>query len=199
VPLTWYQSATVAFFPDERHDLIARTFTPHEQAGCQRKFCGFCGTHISYWTEEPPSEQEFMNITLGSLRDRDILALDELDLLPEDVNMKELAQQSTNDETKRPPLDERALASSTADEDVIQTTRSGTANGISWFEDMIQGSQLGHHSKNRRGHGVSADGTTTVQWEVSEYFGDREETEPATTGSKQKAADVTTDDTPMKY
>lgn len=200
VPLTWYQSVTVSHFPDERHDHIARTFTPNQQPGCQRKFCGFCGTHISYWTEEPVSEQNYMNITLGSLRRRDLSALEDLDLLPDDVDLSDsniLGAEDARDTRVGSIVAEQTVVPS-SDSGVVQTSRSGTSGGISWFEDMIQGSQLGHHSKRRKGHGTSADGTTTVTWEVSEYYEDGEEAEQPVIGSKRKAEDIEQDDTKMK-
>lgn len=128
-----------------------------------------------------------MYITLGSLRDRDILALEDLDLLPEDVDLEKPASSAG-----------KVVAPRTADSDAVETSRSGTTNGISWFEDMIQGSQLGHHSKRRQGHGTSADGTTTVQWEITEYVGAAEEPESTNAGSKRKAVDIETDDITTK-
>lgn len=193
IPLTWYQSATMSFFPDERHHHIARTFTPPDQPACQRKFCGFCGTHISYWTEEPPSEQDFMHITLGSLGARDLLALEDLDLLPKDVEGNTLT-------SAVPASSEQAVTTTTPGEDDMQrSVRRGTAGGISWFEEMMEGSQLGHLSKRRKGYGTSADGTTSVSWEISEYFGsDEAEEESTAAGSKRKAVEIETDDTDMK-
>lgn len=198
VPLTWYESATVSYFPDERHDHIARTFTPNQQPGCQRKFCGFCGTHISYWTEEPASEQNYMNITLGSLRRKDLSALEDLDLLPDEVDLRDSSTtESIREIAESSAAPEQSIVPS-SESGTIQSSRSGTSGGLSWFEDMIQGSQLGHHSKRRKGHGTSADGSTTVSWEISEYYEDDSETGQLATGSKRKAEDIEQDDTKMK-
>ena len=49
----------------------------------KRHFCGFCGTPLSYWSENPKSEAEFISLTLGSLVGDDLRDLDELGLLPE--------------------------------------------------------------------------------------------------------------------
>lgn len=205
VPLAWYHSATVSFFPDEQHEHIARTFNPIQQPGSQRKFCGFCGTNISYWTEQPAREQDFMNITLGSLRTRDLRALEDLDLLPEDMELEESDEVDANemqptrdlDETSRPA--EQSVMPTAQGGDYLTTSRSGTTGGISWFEDMIQGSQLGYHSKKRKGQGTSADGTTTILWEVTEYYGDDDNSkEASTSGAKRKAGEIETDDTAMK-
>lgn len=146
-----------------------------------------------------------MNITLGSLGTRDLLALEDLDLLPEDVEPGESDEGSDGTiqhvgeggETTRPS--EQAIVSTAQEGDYLKTSRSGTTSGISWFEDMIQGSQLGLHSKKRKGHGTSADGTTTISWEVSEYYGGTEDDteEISASGSKRKAGEIETDDTTM--
>lgn len=148
------------------------------------------------------NEQDFMNITLGSLRERDLLALEDLDLLPEEVDI----QQEGSHQPGRPtqaasgtsgPTESTALTA--PDETgMTRSSRSGTTGGISWFEDMINGSQLGHHSKRRKGHGTSADGTTTISWEVSEYYGSDDAGVQTPSSSKRKAGDIETDDTPMK-
>jgi len=109
-----------------------------------------------------------MNITLGSLRERDLLALEDLDLLPEDADLEQEGSQQPELPTQAvseisAPSDSTAVTTSDGS-GLDRTSRSGTTGGISWFEDMIHGSQLGRHSKRRRGHGTSADGTTTVTW-----------------------------------
>jgi len=139
-----------------------------------------------------------MNITLGSLRERDLLALEDLDLLPEIVDLEQVVK----GETERPI---QAVSTTSAPtqltpsgrEELSLTSRSGTSGRISWFEDMIQGSQLGHHSKRKKGHGTSADGNTTVSWEISEYYEGDDEGAQASSGSKRKAGDIETDDTAM--
>ncbi len=40
--------------------------------------------------------------------------------------------------------------------------------GTPWFEEMIQGSELGR-IKRRRGGGTSSDGHTKVEWEITEF------------------------------
>lgn len=62
---------------------------------------------------------------------------------------------------------------------------------MSWFVEMIEGNRPGRAglTKNtQRGHGVSADGTTSVEWEISEYLNDNtDDPSPSTsTGSKRK-------------
>jgi hypothetical protein len=59
VPLDWYHSSTYAFFDDETHSSIRRTYTSPNEVNCKRSFCGFCGTPLSYWSESPASEAEY--------------------------------------------------------------------------------------------------------------------------------------------
>ncbi|KKA18819.1 Uncharacterized protein T310_7228, partial [Rasamsonia emersonii CBS 393.64] len=94
VPLTWYRSQTYSYYPDETHAAIRRTFTPVHAPHSQRNFCGFCGTPLTYWTESPPEEADYMSVTLGSLFSDDLRMLEDLELLPRD---------STEDGSDRSP------------------------------------------------------------------------------------------------
>ena len=42
--------------------------------------------------------------------------------------------------------------------------------GSPWFEEMIEGSRMGR-LKRRRGGQISSDGSTRVEWEVTEFDG----------------------------
>src|SRR2546421_6283673 len=84
IPLDWYHSTTYAFFPDETHSSIRRTYTHPRYPDTKRYFCGFCGTPLSYWSERPPLEKNFIYLTLGSLVAEDLRDLEELGLLPEE-------------------------------------------------------------------------------------------------------------------
>jgi len=92
VPLTWYESSTFAFFGDETHATIRRCYTSPNDQSSKRYFCGFCGTPLSYWSEEPPSEADYISLTLGSLAGSDLQDLEELGLLP-----KEATEDAEND------------------------------------------------------------------------------------------------------
>ncbi|EXJ85095.1 hypothetical protein A1O3_05770 [Capronia epimyces CBS 606.96] len=190
VPLTWYFSSTQAFFPDETHSSIRRTFIPRHDSHSQRVFCGYCGTHLSYWTEQPPAEAEYINITLGSLLSQHLRSLQELDLLPEDLELIDVqpAQQGLVQAQT-----EQAVASLGDSPALTRTRRTGRSGDLSWFEELLEGSRLGRAQNIRRGVGVSADGSTSVEWEISEYIedGSEEPTSAATpTGSKRKIGDV---------
>lgn len=140
-----------------------------------------------------------MNITLGSLRRRDILALEDLDLLPDNIELGGSAASGSADDrvvTQDAPFAEQPTTPA-SDDGLVRSSRSGNSGGISWFEDMIEGSQLGRHSKSRQGHGTSADGTNTISWEVSEYYEGGDDTEQPTAGSKRKADVIEPDDTKM--
>ncbi|OAP58812.1 hypothetical protein AYL99_06109 [Fonsecaea erecta] len=206
VPLSWYSSSTQSFFPDETHASIRKIFTPLHTPHSQRVFCGYCGTHLSYWTEQPPQEAEYMNITLGSLLSEDLRALQDLNLLPEDVEAEGSADnaqpftmsgalQHGNETAATDPATRQEIQSPT------RTQRSGRTGGLTWFEEMLEGSRLGRSQNRRRGVGISNDGLTRVEWEVSEFFDDgSEESIQMATGSKRKIGDVgKEEDTAMQH
>ncbi|OAX84730.1 hypothetical protein ACJ72_00896 [Emergomyces africanus] len=187
VPLDWYQSSTISYFPDETHSAIRRTFIPPNAPHSQRHFCGFCGTPMSYWSEEPPEEAEFLSVTIGSLSSGDQGALEDLDLLPADVDTDvesgSAAATATTTATSAgtgspaPPSWASSVSTQPAPRSVephmsVVTHRFGVINGIPWFEEMIQGSRLGRVGKRRRGVGISADSSTRVEWEMSEWHDD---------------------------
>lgn len=118
-----------------------------------------------------------MNITLGSLSAKDLHSLEDLDLLPDDVDLSEVVDKGTTDvETE-----DKEVARSPR---VSKQSRTGKTNGFKWFEDMIEGSQLGYHSTRRKGHGQTADGAT-VTWEISEVI---EEDTPSS--SKKRKVEI---------
>lgn len=56
--------------------------------------------------------------------------------------------------------------------------------GSPWFEDLIEGSELGR-IKRRRGGQSSADGKTIVEWEITEYEGVDEDFTVTGTGKRK--------------
>ncbi|OJD18229.1 hypothetical protein AJ78_01729 [Emergomyces pasteurianus Ep9510] len=179
VPLDWYQSSTTSYFPDETHSAIRRTFIPPNAPHSQRNFCGFCGTPMSYWSEDPPEEAEFMSVTIGSLFSEDQGALEDLDLLPSDVDTDvEAGNTAASPASAGPPAPPSSASASTqlgsrsVEPHMSVTHRFGVINGIPWFEEMMQGSRLGRVGKRRRGVGISADSSTRVEWDVSEWHDD---------------------------
>lgn len=147
VPLTWYHSTTFSFFDDETHSSIRRVYTPPENQATKRHFCGYCGTPLSFWSESPKEEADYISLTLGSLVAKDLRDLGELGLLPSEALER----------VESPPPSG------------AQTTASAPVRvrqGLPWFESMIDGSQLGK-VKVRRGE-ETKDGRR-VEWEIVEW------------------------------
>lgn len=124
VPLSWYTSATFAQRPDETRLSIQRSFAlPFAPYTC-RKFCGYCGTQLSSWTERTRDDADHISLTVGSLLDDDQALLAELGLLP-----------GSQDET--------ALAR------LVAEPRGA---GAPWFEELVQNTRLGHWKQQRGAH-----------------------------------------------
>lgn len=166
IPLSWYASHTISFFPDETHASIRRTYTSPSQPTSKRHFCGFCGTPLSFWTESPSSEASFISLTLGSLTSDDLRDLEELGLLPEEA--------LADAENDRQTIEEIVPRSGGVDE----------TEGLPWFEKMVEGSRLG----NMRRHSREVKGWK-VEWEIVEWT-DGDEVSGTTTGGKRKLGDV---------
>ncbi|OAA33011.1 hypothetical protein AAL_00476 [Moelleriella libera RCEF 2490] len=149
VPLAWLHSTTFAFFEDETHAMIRRVYTHPSQEHTKRNFCGFCGTPLSYWSEQPRSEAEYINLTLGSLLQEDLQDLEDVGLIPEE-------NESDLDETQQ---------------QVVGVPDRGTALrqsfGVPWFDGLVEGTRLG---RMRRTHGIkrSDDGSVRIEWEILE-------------------------------
>ncbi|KAK2762186.1 hypothetical protein FQN54_001195 [Arachnomyces sp. PD_36] len=203
VPLIWYQSHTRSYFPDETHSSIRRTFTPPHAPYSKRNFCGYCGTQLTYWTEQPSDEADYLSVTVGSIFGEDQRILEDLDLLPMGSPSEDLLPVHQPATVTSPPSN---LAPSAATQlqplghntHFSRSFREGTSSGIPWFEEMIQGSQLGRVGKSRRGMGVSNDGSTKIEWEVSEWHDDgtggspdfESESGPAGATGKRKIEEV---------
>jgi len=154
VPLSWYHSTTYSFFPDETHALIRRVYTHPSQQHSKRHFCGYCGTPLSYWSENPHTEAEFINLTLGSLLREDLRDLEDMGLIPEEEDNNDLVRQPS--------------------EVVGMNTALRQSYGVPWFDGMVEGTRLGNM---RRSQGVkkSQDGRVNVEWEIVEYSGNGDE------------------------
>lgn len=169
VPLTWYRSATFAFFPDETNAMIHRVYTSPREQHTMRHFCGFCGTPLSYWSEEPRSEAEFIQLTLGSLHNEDLGDLEDLGLVPD-------SEGSSRAASPPPSADVAAsvasLEQSELGRQVATRGHREVFGGIPWFDSLVEGSRLGRRLGNVRaskGGGQSRDGTVRYEWEVVEY------------------------------
>ncbi|OJJ45666.1 hypothetical protein ASPZODRAFT_133533 [Penicilliopsis zonata CBS 506.65] len=177
VPLGWYESYTQAYFPDETHASIRRTFTPYHSPHTKRNFCGFCGTHLTYWTEEPREEADLMSVSVASLLGDGQSLLEELDLLPEELSDGVLRTEhmTANQEAGR-HSSTVAMQSDPGSPGLLMAARHGIGGGIPWFEEMIEGSRLGRLLQSRRGVAISDDQKTRVEWRISDWH---EDTDPA--------------------
>ena len=178
-PLSWYQSTTYSFFKDESHASIRRTYISPSHPGSKRQFCGYCGTTLSYWTEDPASEAEFICVTLCSLVGEDLRAVEDLGLLPQgDVqDSHEQQQQQQQQQKKRKKNDEDATMQDGRTGDLGEQNDTGrdddgNGSGLPWLENMIRGSQLGrisrrrHHPHHRH---LLTDDRVQVEWEVVDW------------------------------
>ncbi|KAI0911437.1 hypothetical protein F4823DRAFT_302219 [Ustulina deusta] len=155
VPLLWFHSEVFPFFPDETRSNIRRQYAPPAEPHTQRSFCGYCGTPLSYWSEEPQGEAEYIQLTLGSLLTDDLHSLQDLGLLPDDADP-----------------DEMEIVPSVVPEPGRELIGRDITS-IPWFDSLISGSRLGkiHTTKGVR---QSRDRTRRVEFEVTEWTADDE-------------------------
>ncbi len=167
--------------------MIRKMFTSAQEPHSKRIFCGYCGTHLSYWTEAARDEADYLNVTVGSLFGEDLKTLKDLGLLPNVVDDCDttgglpdprVAERFNNQHPER------------RDESVQRRISRGTEGDISWMEEMIDGSRLGRLQKTKRGVGKSTDGMTTVEWEITEMVDNGAEQEPAAGRAKRKLGEA---------
>ncbi|KAI0446091.1 hypothetical protein F4803DRAFT_505586 [Xylaria telfairii] len=153
VPLLWYHSEVFPFFPDETRATIRRLYAHPNERHTQRSFCGYCGTPLSYWSEQPPSEAEYIKLTLGSLLTEDLHNLQELGMVPDDTEQDEMEIEPTTVSGPTSELVGRDITS------------------VPWFDSLISGSRLGrmHTEKSIR---RDRDGTSWVEFEITEWTAD---------------------------
>ena len=145
-----------------------------------RHFCGFCGTPLSYWSEEPRSEAGFINLTLGSLAHEDLADLEELGLVPGDDEPSQPitppTEQDTDQDTSMTGAEGGAVAPSKA-------KNRETVGGLPWFDTLTEGSKLGK-LRLTKSSGTSRDGRLNVEWEIVEWTEDDDSQGPK--NSKRK-------------
>lgn len=117
-----------------------------------------------------------MSVTIGSLLVDDQRALDDLRLLPRDYD-EEAPRAGISTSSELAPASETVSSSVTVPSsndsvDISRSLQHGRTGGIPWFEEMVEGSQLGRLMRARRGMGVSDDQSTSIQWEFSEWHDD---------------------------
>lgn len=195
VPLTWYHSATISHYPDETATQIRRVYENPLEAHTRRTFCGVCGTPLTYWSERPHSEAAYIQVTIGSLRRDDLGDLEDLGLLPESP-----VEEERFDIPARGGRQEEGAASGTA-----ATSESPAAASVAhpagahreidipWFDSIVEGSRLGGRLRTARGARQSADGSTRVEFEITEYTDEGDVTEAGGcpgSGGKRKRDDM---------
>jgi hypothetical protein len=198
IPLAWFQSSTIAFFPDETHQTIRRTFSPavhsylegdddkeddddaasgRSSSSLRHQFCGYCGTPLARWDASSREAERFVALTLGSLLDEDVEQLDVLGLLGE-------SEWESDDHDEQPPQPQQQQQHEhklqVAEDPLGWVVRRA---GAPWFEDMVRDSRLGR-LRSRRGGVESADGTVSVEMEIVEFSLGEEEA--AAGGAKRK-------------
>lgn len=184
MPLSWYHSATFSYYPDETATQIRRVFENPREGHTRRHFCGFCGTPLTYWSEHPRAEADYIQVTVGSLCREDLGDLDEMGLLPDSPVEGQTPQLSLSGAARDPAA---RAASDGASEGAAVTSTSNTAS-IPWFDSLVAGSSLGGRLKTTRGTRESADGATRVEWEILEYDedgGDDHKTPPSSNGKRK--------------
>ena len=183
MPLSHLQSTTYAFYPNETHNAIRRVFTPYHAPHTKRHFCGFCGTNLSQWSEESPEEAEWISIDLSSLRSESLERLQDAGFLsaPEEASERlESSREDTQHNTANALQDQ-----------------GREVRGVPWFEEMVEGSNLGR-IKRRRGGQTSADGRITYEWEVVEVGGEEEDSNVAGTAKRKLGMMGAGDDVEMR-
>ncbi|KAL8938783.1 MAG: hypothetical protein Q9216_003705 [Gyalolechia sp. 2 TL-2023] len=176
VPLSHIQSTTHAFYPDETHSTIRRIFTPRHAPRTKRHFCGFCGTALTHWSEESEVDADWVYVNLGSLRSGSVERLADEGLLS--------TADDTDDSTatKEKALDRRTVS------------EGKEVSGAPWYEELIEGSELGRLKRKRAGKS-SVDGRTKVEWEVVEFTS--EPGDAGTSTGKRKLDQVGKEDVDM--
>lgn len=131
--------------------MIRRVYESPREQHSKRHFCGFCGTTLSYWSEEPRSEAGYIQLTLDSLSRRDLGDLEDLGLIPDEA-------EAEASQTAAPAPEE--------DEEEVYEVRE--TSGLPWFDTMLQGSILGS-LRTSKGTRQSRDGRVRVEWEIVEW------------------------------
>ncbi|KAL8870938.1 MAG: hypothetical protein Q9174_003130 [Haloplaca sp. 1 TL-2023] len=165
IPLSSLQSTTHAFYPDESHSEIRRVFSPRHAPHTKRHFCGFCGTPLSHWSEEPKEDAEWIHVNVGSLRRESMERLADEGLLagPETKTIQTEGEEESVNHT--------------------EAVEGREVQGAPWFEEMIEGSELGR-IKRRRGGKSSSDGRSKVEWDIVEFSSEPGDTAGSTAKRK---------------
>jgi hypothetical protein len=140
---------------------------------------------LSYWSESPPSEADYISLALGSLEGRDLRDLDELGLLPEGALEEWEVEEKAGGEA---PTSTTVIGGKGQDVESHEV--------VPWFETMLQGSRLGRVRRSR-GTRQTQDGRVRMEWEIVELLpDDNEEGDTQGTG-KRKLGELESHDAVM--
>lgn len=183
IPLSYLHSTTYALYPDETHNVIRRVFTPYHAPHTKRHFCGFCGMALSSWSEETPEDAEWIVVNLSSLRNESLERLQDAGFLsaPKEAGKEVVPGQEDHHQRSA----------------VTHRSNDREVRGVPWFEEMVEGSDLGR-IKRRRGGKTSTDGRTKYEWEVVEIGGDEGETTATGTAKRKLGVMGAEDDVEMR-
>lgn len=167
--------------------MIRKTFTPPHEPHYKKIFCGYCGTHLTRWSEDPEDEAEILSITVDSIFGEDMVTLDELGLLHDDED----------DDVDRPTvkleqkgiMEEPSIQGSVTCEDKSQTTvQPGAEEDVFWTEELTEQTRFGQSRKTKRHRGRNTGSTMIVEWEITEIVDDASEAESGSGRGKRKLA-----------
>jgi hypothetical protein len=130
-------------------------------------FCGFCGTNLTFWSEDPPGEKDWIYAHLDTLQPgrglKDLL--DALDTSPDESEEEAAADADAQTREKAQSLEHS--------EKQGHTTVIGRNTGEGdWFTNMLQGSHLGNSRVVRRSGVRRERGGARIEWEVVEILPD---------------------------
>lgn len=189
--------------------MIRRLYENPFEGHTRRHFCGFCGTPLTYWSDLPRGEANYIQVTMGSLSREDLGDLEDLGLIPETPTSSSSSSRGPSRDSpveggsgdamavegddyqqqqQRVASPRIAIGTSSA---LASTVRGGReTTSIPWFDTLLEGSRLAGRMRPSKGSRQSADGTTRVKWEVVEYTNDPNDPDTPSTGSgKRKLGD----------
>jgi hypothetical protein len=172
----WFESSTIAFYPDETHQTIRKTFYSPSQENVQSQFCGYCGTQLSQFNSASREHDRYIWVTIGSLVDEDLDLLEELGGLELSRGQEQEQEQITAD-----AMDTREQKSS-----LFKPAEGVSHRGAPWFQSLVDDTQLGR-IKRQRGGQTSVDGSMSVEWEVVEFTSNEDDGTPV---GKRKVDDM---------
>lgn len=177
VPLTWYQSVTVALFPDESPIEIKKVYSGFDDVPTDRHcFCGFCGTALTLWSESPRSEAEYIRVCLGSLDGTDLRDLEDLGLVrfeaDEELDEKKAtkSEPEVQDAEDVPALtaqlmvveeEEHKAGQDDDGDDEYYTPTISLHHGLAWLDRLMEGSRLGGSIRLR--HSIGTGGVSSTR------------------------------------